>query len=115
LVWRKSTCPDWTSPIGGVFSGDRGRVADVSRDDANGQGNRPVGEFLDGFLGAAHEAGLLDQIAGRIAGDGEFREDDQVCAGSRGFPGEIGHAGDVAAKVADGRIDLPQRDFHPMI
>src|SRR5690606_7255463 len=56
------------------------------------------------------EAGLQQQVLGRVAGQRQLGEDGQVAARLLGLPGGAQHALDVAVEVADGRVDLAERD-----
>ena len=60
----------------------------------------------------ADERGAEQQVLRRIARDRELREDDELGArGARlGDPRDDAVA--VAVEVADGRVDLGQRDLH---
>ncbi len=55
---------------------------------------------------------LFNEIARRIAGDGELGKDDQFGVSRRGVLRETNHQGDVAREVADGGIDLPEGNPH---
>ena len=60
--------------VGGALAGGLVRASDVAGEDGDGEVGGFGGELLDGLLGAQEEAGLFDQVARRVAGDGEFRE-----------------------------------------
>ncbi len=101
--------------IGSAFSGVPVGAADVAGHDGNGEVRGVGGELLDSMLGVREEAGLFDQVAGRVAGDGEFGKDDEVGAARGGVAGEAGHEGAVAGQVADRGVDLAQGDAHEPI
>ena len=52
------------------------------------------------------------QIARQIADERELRRDRQVGAARRRLADGVGDQPRVAGEVADGRVDLQQRDFH---
>ena len=56
------------------------------------------------------EARTKDQVLGRIAGDRELGEADEVGALLGRARGPLGHARDVAVEIADGRVQLAERD-----
>jgi hypothetical protein len=53
-----------------------------------------------------HEAGFQEQVLGRVAGNGEFRETDDLRACFVAFIGCLHNTGDVGVKRANARIDL---------
>jgi hypothetical protein len=71
-----------------------------------------LGYVLDGFTIAGDEGGLFDEIARRIAANGEFGKKNQLGAGLAGALGEIDDFRGVAVEIPDGRIDLSQRNDH---
>ena len=70
------------------------------------------GQAFEMLLDALEEAFLLEQVARRVAGDGEFGEDDDVGARFSRAAGEGLDFAGVAVQVADGGIDLCERDLH---
>ena len=58
------------------------------------------------------EARTKDQVLGRIPGDRELGEADEVGALLGRARGPLGHARDVAVEIADGRVQLAERDAH---
>ncbi len=60
----------------------------------------------------ADERGAEQEVLGRIAGDRELREDDEVGARGARLGDPRDDAVTVAVEVADGRVDLGQRDLH---
>ena len=58
------------------------------------------------------EAGPLEQILGRIAGEGQLGKDRQLGAAALGRGRALEHEPAVAVEVADGRVDLAERDLH---
>ncbi len=63
-------------------------------------------------LGALHESGLFDQIPRRVTGHGKLGEDHHIGAGFGRLARRADHAIHIAGQVADGGIDLRQRDSH---
>lgn len=71
---------------------------------------RPAREFGQRFDVVVHEPRAQDEVLRRVAGDGEFGEADDVGTSlGRAFRPER-HRLDVAVEVADGRVDLADRD-----
>ena len=58
------------------------------------------------------EAGALEQVARRVAGQGQLREERQLGALPLGRGRGLEHEPPVALEVADGRVDLSERDLH---
>ena len=73
---------------------------------------RDARDLLERALGSADEARPEQEILGRIAGDRELGEDDDVGARvlRRLEPPE--DQGAVPVEVADGGVDLGERDAH---
>jgi len=69
-------------------------------------------EFLDGLEAGADEAGVLDQVAGRIAHDRQLREDGQLAAHAFRPGGGLSDLLRVPGEIAHRRVDLCKRDFH---
>ena len=70
---------------------------------------------IEMLLGAIQKAFLFEQIARRVAGERQFREDHHVRARLSGPPGKAQDALAIAAKVADGGVGLRQGDFHGVV
>ncbi len=93
---------------------DRARVREVAveprrpdeRDDALA---RPR-DLLDRVVRRADESGTEQEVFGRVAGDGELREDDEIGAGSLGFGQPVENYGAVAVEVADYCVQLRERE-----
>ena len=58
------------------------------------------------------EAGPLEEIARRVAGHRQLRKDRQLRALPFGGRGRVQHQPAVALEIADGRVDLSERDLH---
>ena len=69
-------------------------------------------ELGDGLTLAFDEAGLEQQVLGRVAGDRELGEDDELAAGVLGLADAVPVLFEVPVEVADGRVDLGERDPH---
>jgi hypothetical protein len=61
--------------------------------------------------GACEEVGLVEQVAGVVARQREFREDDQVGLRGGGVARGHDHLGDVAGDVADHVVQLGDGDL----
>jgi hypothetical protein len=59
-----------------------------------------------------HEARAQQKIAGKIPNQGELRRDREIGALLPGAPRRLGYQAGVARKIANGRIDLSERDLH---
>ena len=55
------------------------------------------------------------EILGRVAGDGELREEDEVGAGGARLVRGAGRCGRVAVEVADDGVDLGERESHSAV
>ena len=69
-------------------------------------------DALDRFAIAGDERRPLDQIAGWVSADRQFRKKNQSGAGALGALREIDDLGGVAGEVSDRGIDLAQRNLH---
>ena len=56
------------------------------------------------------ETGLEHEVLGRVAGDRQLGEGDEVAPGCLRPLVGVGEQGEVAVEVADGRVELGQRD-----
>jgi hypothetical protein len=61
-------------------------------------------------FGGAHEPGAEQQVLGRIAGDGEFREEDEIAALRARVLEPSDDQVAVAVQVADDGVDLCERE-----
>jgi hypothetical protein len=68
------------------------------------------GHLLQGGAVVGHEPGPQQQVLGRVAGDRELGQDQQVAAGIVGGPQRLDDAGDVAVEIPDAGVDLAQGD-----
>ncbi len=64
------------------------------------------------LLGLIEKILLFEEIAGRVAGEGELRENGYFRSGFRGTLGEGEDALGVAIEVADGGVGLREGNFH---
>ena len=85
---------------------------EVRRADERGDAVRRLGDLLDRAARRADEAGAEEQVLGRVAGDDELREEDEVGAGVAGPPEPLDDAVRVAVDVADDAIDLGECESH---
>ena len=67
-------------------------------------------ERLAGLAADILEGRLQDEILGRIAGEEELGEHDHVGAEPGRLGARLAHLGGVAGDVADGRVELRERD-----
>jgi len=97
-----------------------GGVVDVVLhvDEADDQGDplRGRGDLLQLAEVVADEARLEEQVLGRVAGQEQLREGDQVGAGFTGTLGPLDDLATVSFEVANGRVELGEGDpEHPRI
>ena len=83
-------------------------LVDVADD--GGAVARAGGELGQRGLVVGDEAGLEHEVLGRVAGDRQLGEGDDVAAGGVGPVVGVDEQGEVAVEVADGRVELGQRD-----
>ena len=85
----------------------------VARDEADDRRER---EFprqpVERLQASRYEARVLDEVARRVAHQRHFGENGEGRALRRSPAGRVQDSGGVAVEVADGRVDLRQRDFH---
>ncbi len=81
----------------------------------HGDALRFGGDPLDGRPIARHKPGPVDQIARGVAGDGEFREQNQAGASTPRLQRKLDDLGGVAREVPDGGVDLAQGNLHTLI
>ena len=67
---------------------------------------------FDDLAGAGDEGGFLEQVGGRVAADGELGKEHEISASVLGAAGEFEDLLGVSVKVADGGVDLGERDLH---
>ena len=65
-----------------------------------------IDDALQGGLVVADEGLAQEQVLGRVAGDGQLREGDDVGAEVAGAVGVVDDLVGVALEVADGGVDL---------
>ena len=94
----------------------RGRVEDVAvlidEADDSGDPSRGARDPLQLSDVVAHKRGLEDQVLRRVAGEHELGEADEIGAGRPRPLDPVDDQPGVAVKVADGRVDLRERDPH---
>ena len=73
---------------------------------------RRLRELVDGAPRRADEAGAEQQVLGRVAGDHELGEEDEIGARVTGAAEPLDDAGRVAVEVADDAIDLGECESH---
>ena len=77
-----------------------------------GQVARGLGELIDGRAAAGEKAGLLKEVGGRIAADGEFGEDGEARAQVRGAAAGGNDFFEISGEIPDRGIDLGECDLH---
>ena len=70
------------------------------------------GDPLDRRARVGEEVLLEQQVLGRVAGDAELGEERELRAGLARARELLAHLGLVAGDVADGGVDLGERDAH---
>ncbi len=81
--------------------------------DETNHGDESLGggqEAVEGAAVVGDEAGLEQQVLGRIARDRKLGEDDEMSLGGAGLLDSGEHAIDIAGEITDGRVDLSQRN-----
>ena len=68
--------------------------------------------LVEGLLRADEEGTFFEEVGGGISADGEFRKHYEVCAESIGAGGEVEDEAGVSGEVADGGVDLGERNLH---
>ena len=87
---------------------------EVRRADERGDAARARGERGDRPARGADERGPQQQILGRVAGDGELREEDEVGAGGARLGEGAAIRSRVAVDVADDGVHLGERESHSL-
>src|SRR6185437_5612133 len=95
-----------------VLAGSAMRGRDVATDDSGLSIRRARSNLLNGLSSASDKGGLLQQVGGRVAADGEFRKEHETGSALRGPLSEFKNLAGVPVEVADGGIDLGERDLH---
>ena len=85
---------------------------DEAADDGDA-GEFRCGDALDGGAIAIEEPGALDEVAGRVAADGEFGEEDQVWRRRRA-PARANRMifVSITGKISDCGVDLAESNLH---
>ena len=92
---------------GAVVSG-----RDVSADDGCMAVRSAGGKLLDDLAGPGDERGFLEKISRRISAYTELWKENQIGVSPFSAAGEFKYLLSVSAKVANGGIDLGERDLH---
>ena len=77
-----------------------------------GKRARGRGQFVDGGAAAGQKAGLLKKVGGRIAADGQLREDGEARAQVGGAAAGGNDFFQVSGEIPDRGVDLGQCDLH---
>ncbi len=93
---------------GGVVQSRIRAIDESGQDRAAARGS--LRQVLQGGEVVPDELRAEQQVLGRIAGDCQLRETDEVGAGLGGPGGPCDHPVHVPTEVADRRVDLPERD-----
>ena len=93
---------------GGRCAGRALREAEGHPDPARPPGRSP--QLLDRGGAAGHELGHVEEVARRVARDGQLREGNQVGPRVPGPPGDLADLARIAVEVPDGGVDLGQGD-----
>ena len=92
------------------------RVREVALEDrAADEGGDPLRrerDLVERGPGRLEEARPQEQVLGRIPGDGELGEDDEVGAGRAGLPDRVDDERPVPGEIADDGIELGEREPH---
>ena len=94
---------------GGVVQAELRPVHEPHQHGARGSGGRPRQRVERGQV-VVDEPRAEDQVLGRIAGDRELREADEISAFTGRASRPVDHARHVAVEIADGRVQLAERD-----
>ena len=97
-----------------AFRAHRARVREVAvepgRPDEGDASVRGAGDLLERVARGPHEPGPEKEVLGRVAGDRELREDDEIGAFAPCVGEEREDLLAVAGEVADDRVQLRERD-----
>ncbi len=101
--------------VGGAFAGGGPRAAGVSADDGGRERGGFGGEPRELLFGPFEKSWFFDEVARRVAVDGELGEDGDVRALAGCFAGRTDYALGIAGEIADRRIDLRESDPHELL
>ena len=98
---------------------DEARVVETAvlgerRADERRDARRSLGDLARRPRGGADERGTEQEVFRRVAGDREFGKDDELGACVARLCDPPNDAVAVAVEVADGRVDLGERDPHSL-
>ena len=98
---------------------DRARVVEVAVEvgeaDERDEAARLARDLLQRLLGRADEARPQQQVLGRVGRDGELGQEHEVGLGAAGLGDRLQDALAVAVEVADGGVDLGERESHQVL
>ena len=103
---------DQGGAVEGALAGFGFGMPDVTADDAESEVGGFAGEAVELALATFEEGGFFDEIAGRIAGEGELGKHYDFGAASGGIARGACHAVDVPREVPYRGIQLRQSDAH---
>ena len=86
----------------------------MRRADERGDPRRGRRDLVQRPRGGPEEAGSKEQVLGRVAGDGQLGEEDEVGAARPGLLEPAEDAVAVAVEVADDGVDLGEREAHAL-
>lgn len=100
---------------GGVHNVLAGAVVggrDVAADDGSAAAGGGCGKLLDDLSGASDEGGFLEEVGRGISAHAKLRKENEVGISLLSAADEIEDFLCVSAEVADGGVDLGERDLH---
>ncbi len=106
------TILDESRAVERALAGFRLRPPHITANDAQTEVRRIASQAVELSFAAFKKRGLLDQIAGRVTGEGELGKNHDFGAASRRLARGAGHAVDIPGQVADRGIQLRQSDAH---
>ncbi len=96
--------------VGGPPAVGGGGAGEVADDDGDAVG--AGGQLADGLLIGAQEGGAFGEVLGGIAAEGQLGQQDQVGPALGGLADGVLGPAQIPLNVADGRVNLSERDFH---
>jgi hypothetical protein len=104
--------PDQRGGIHDVLSCTMFGGSDVSGDHGDVVASSGSGDLAKSLTAACDKRGFFQQIGGRIPANRQLRKQHKVRSTLSGTAGEVDDFCGVAAEIADGGIDLSERDLH---